>query len=113
MKNDIFCIFIKFIWLGVGFLNGTGTEICYREFVLKTQVLSILKDKKNTASAQLCLLVTSPGYFCEILGAPKWMNFVLRQNEAWDIRQDIVIVGERGLWAFSEKICPPPNYSPV
>ena len=28
IKND-FCIFIKLIWLGVGFLNRTGAEIGY------------------------------------------------------------------------------------
>ena len=28
-KNWFFCIFIKLIWLGVGFLNRTGAEIGY------------------------------------------------------------------------------------
>ena len=30
MKNDIFAFITKIIWLGVGLLNRTGTEICHR-----------------------------------------------------------------------------------
>ena len=30
-KNDLFAFFMKLIWLGVGFLNRTVAEICYRE----------------------------------------------------------------------------------
>ena len=29
MKNMIFCIFVRLIWLGVGFLDRTGAEIGY------------------------------------------------------------------------------------
>ena len=44
-KNDIFCIFIKLIWLGVRLFKWNGREIGYRVFVLKKWVL-FFKNKK-------------------------------------------------------------------
>ena len=51
----IFAIFIKLIWLGVGFLNRTGAEIGYC-FYKKCQKIIFYswKKLKNSQSTQLC-----------------------------------------------------------
>ena len=52
IKND-FCIFIRLIWLGVGFLNMTGAEIGYNLIKMQKNNFLLLHKFKNTESAQL------------------------------------------------------------
>ena len=51
-KLIFFAFFIKLIWLGVDFLNRTGTEIGHRELVWKNRYFLFLKKSKNSPSAQ-------------------------------------------------------------
>ena len=48
----IFCIFIKLIWLGVGFLNRTGAEIGYWLYKKMKKIVYYWKTLKNTESAE-------------------------------------------------------------
>ena len=68
----LFAIFIKLIWLGVGFLNRTGAEIGYYLDFLKNAKKSFLTIEKfkNTKSAQIWL--TQCWLFTHPLAAPGW-----------------------------------------
>ena len=46
-KKWFFAFFIKFIWLGVGFLNGTGAEIGYYLYKKCQKSLFIIEKIKK------------------------------------------------------------------
>ena len=55
IKNYFVAFFTKLIWLGVGFLNRTSAEIGYYLYKkMQTNHFLLLKNFKNTESAQLC-----------------------------------------------------------
>ena len=112
-KKDLFVFFIKLIWLGVGFLNRTGGEIGYylHKKNNKNHFL-LLKNKKNTESAQLCgfspaniLLRTTTCFLNQNDSAKiEFELFPMKPKRLWEERTQLDLIRTLELTLLKERV---------